>query len=268
MNLDELEHQVLQTARREMSPSGLDAKRVRTAVVTQIGLAAMGSAVTISGTSAAASASLVSTGVVKAVLVSVLAISGTAAGWGVHRYAEKQQKQPIHAPQGSVSSLAVEVQSSVPMPTRTVGHPAATASISDPSSSLSVRRANASVAAQRFAVTNDSTERERLGEEVWLLKQADQALRGHQPEVALKQLNELAARAPNGTLMQEREAIRALAQCSMNQAEPARSAGYRFLEQYPTSIYAARIRVACALTQTSSDGPPHTRTLPKQEKLP
>jgi hypothetical protein len=53
MNLDDLEKQVLRDARREMSPSAQDTRRVLAAVAAQIGVAALGSTVAVTGAGAA-----------------------------------------------------------------------------------------------------------------------------------------------------------------------------------------------------------------------
>ena len=87
---------------------------------------------------------------------------------------------------------------------------------------------------------------DRLGEEVRILSEAQQALRNHRPEDALRALDEHAREFPEGTLRQERMAARVLALCDLGRIDEARAEGRVLREEAPSSPMTARIRQSCA----------------------
>ncbi len=86
---------------------------------------------------------------------------------------------------------------------------------------------------------------ETLIEETRLLTQAQSALRNHQPQEALRHLDEHGRRFPEGTLSHERRAAQLVAQCQLGPSEELRERAERFVARHPNSIYTSRIRSDC-----------------------
>lgn len=84
-----------------------------------------------------------------------------------------------------------------------------------------------------------------LLEEAQLLGQAQHALSGADPTRALMFIERHRARFPHGALVQEREAARVFALCALGESEPARAAQQHFLQVWPGSLLAERVRAAC-----------------------
>lgn len=84
-----------------------------------------------------------------------------------------------------------------------------------------------------------------LLEETRLLGEAQQALRRRTPKAALRWVDEHAARFPQGTLTQQREAARVIALCDLDRAAQARAAQAAFLHNWPDSPLTERVRHAC-----------------------
>jgi hypothetical protein len=81
--------------------------------------------------------------------------------------------------------------------------------------------------------------------ELALLRSARAALRGDDGDRALAELAIHAARFPDGVLAQERDALRAEADCTTDRGvDRAR----RFLARHPRSVHAARLREVCRLS--------------------
>jgi hypothetical protein len=91
-----------------------------------------------------------------------------------------------------------------------------------------------------------------LAEEVRMLEEAQAALRSGDSLVALALLRRLDQRFPRGELREERAAAEVLALCANDLSGEAVGRGRAFLAKYPHSVYAARVRAACA-PETSSD---------------
>lgn len=82
-------------------------------------------------------------------------------------------------------------------------------------------------------------------EELALVRSMQQALRSGSPGQALTLAAEHARRFPRGTLVEEREGVRAVAQCQLA-APPARPPILAtFLQRFASSPYAARVKAAC-----------------------
>jgi thioredoxin-like negative regulator of GroEL len=74
------------------------------------------------------------------------------------------------------------------------------------------------------------------------LSRAQRLLHAGSAAQALSALDQLAQQVPHGTLMEERDATRALAQCALGRSSSIANA---FLARYPRSVHAARVRSAC-----------------------
>jgi hypothetical protein len=83
-----------------------------------------------------------------------------------------------------------------------------------------------------------------LDDELALLQRAERAVRADNPALALALIDELEARYPRSTLLEERSAIELLAHCGAG-ATDARARAARFLRQHPSSLYAGRVRELC-----------------------
>lgn len=83
-----------------------------------------------------------------------------------------------------------------------------------------------------------------LGEEMALLRSASEALARSDEDAALVHLRTHAKRFPRGSLREERDGLRAIAECTRDQ-DPSQEAAQRFARQYPNSVLAARVATAC-----------------------
>jgi hypothetical protein len=91
------------------------------------------------------------------------------------------------------------------------------------------------------------------GEELALLQRAERAVRADNAALALALIDELEARYPRSTLLEERSAIELLAHCRAG-ATDARTRAARFLRQHPSSLYAGRVRELCSLESDDARG--------------
>jgi len=85
-----------------------------------------------------------------------------------------------------------------------------------------------------------------LAEEVELLAKAQRALRAGDHQAALGLLGELSRRFPKGALLEEREAAQVLAMCGADPGKRSAQRARAFVKAHRGSVYAARIRAACA----------------------
>jgi hypothetical protein len=85
-----------------------------------------------------------------------------------------------------------------------------------------------------------------LAEELRLIRGAQGALATGKAESALATLAEHAARFPKGVLAEERDAARVQALCALGRSLEARGVADRFLESWPHSAHAIRVRGSCA----------------------
>jgi len=72
-----------------------------------------------------------------------------------------------------------------------------------------------------------------------------QALRSGDAGRALTLASEHARRFPRGTLAEEREGVRAVAQCQLAAPSARSTLLETFARRYPSSPYAARVKAAC-----------------------
>jgi hypothetical protein len=85
-----------------------------------------------------------------------------------------------------------------------------------------------------------------LEAEVALVREARRALNANDTARAMALLDEHAARFPNGTLVQDRDALQVFATCAAGQEDAARELATVFLSRHPGSSYALSVRSACA----------------------
>jgi hypothetical protein len=84
-----------------------------------------------------------------------------------------------------------------------------------------------------------------LSEEAHELKRVYRALRNGMPALALGILRDLDQRIPRGVLLEERAAARLIARCQIGDGE-AHGDAATWLERHAQSVYAPRLRTACA----------------------
>jgi hypothetical protein len=85
-----------------------------------------------------------------------------------------------------------------------------------------------------------------LAVELAMLQRARRALNAENGRLALGIVEELDERFPKGVLVEERSATRILSLCQLGRAAEAKQAARDFLERYPSSVYAERVRQSCA----------------------
>lgn len=84
-----------------------------------------------------------------------------------------------------------------------------------------------------------------LAQELAMLQRARRALNAENARLALGIVQELDERFPKGVLVEERSATRILSLCQLERLSEATQAAREFLERYPSSVYAERVRQSC-----------------------
>jgi hypothetical protein len=170
---------------------------------------------------------------------------------------------PAGADASSNPDVAARARAEASDPARAATPPAATASGSarakTPNATTSVETSSAGAATtpRRARATIDPSD-DALMREVALLERIDRAIRGGEANLALALLTELDQTVPEPALRHERAAARLLARCvaardgSSSARQQARTNAHRFLGRNATSVYADRIRSACALEGTDT----------------
>jgi hypothetical protein len=245
MSQDDRDEQLLERARRALSPTAADAERVFDATRRAISGAAAGAAavhVLSRATKPRSSASAALHGYAARALTA-LAIAGTSAGTGYYAgYRAGRADAPAAAP-------AAHAPSAVALAPRVIETPPAAASAAPPAASAEtpngVPRTSARSSAQRADAAVAPSGAQSLEREVQMMKRIERALREGNPQQALVLLGQLDREIPGGQLAEERLAVFALARCGLGLGSPAAIAR-EFAQRYPKSVYFARVRRACA----------------------
>jgi hypothetical protein len=79
-----------------------------------------------------------------------------------------------------------------------------------------------------------------------MLQRARRALNADNGRLALGIVQELDELFPQGVLIEERSATKVLSLCQLERVGEAKEATRAFLERYPASVYAERVRKGCA----------------------
>jgi hypothetical protein len=277
MNLDEEEELLLRRARSEFTPSREQAGRVRAAVLGAaalpgalvLGKAAKGAAEALAASTAPAAATAKSIAVAQLFTSSTLKVLalGTfvSAGVATGLYGALQRK-----PQAPPSSATVEVRPPEPtrddadggaqLEDRVLGDGPEATSVPDTASpdrkEPAAARARAQVPppppnvdgpspprVEEQEVAAEAARQRTLREELQSIQEAERALHAGRPARALELLRATQGES-HAQLHEERSAVRSIALCELG-TSGGRSEAQRFLEAYPGSLYAARVRSAC-----------------------
>jgi hypothetical protein len=251
LSADEL--QVLAGARRGLEPDAQDAARVLHATRLAIGSVA----VVASHDGDAAGMKAASSALVKKAAV-WLAIAGTSAWLGYHAgFAAGEQRS--HEQQAHTQPQVRAAPASTPTqrPVAPVSEPSpATIPAPIPVSDTKPRAKaiSAPVAPAPALVSGNDKPNPSLDAEVKTLRLVERALRKREPQRALSLLAQLDRDVVDGQLLEERAAARAMARCEERAAstKPVEAEVMQrvleFSQQYPASVYFARVRQTCLAT--------------------
>jgi hypothetical protein len=283
VNLDDLERELLRGARRELAPSNADRERHEAQLLARLGGGSgTGSGGGASGLGLAGAAPLGGPGGVGSLsrgaglLASLkesrftmlgvgLIVGAMVGGWfgfGMGRRAHdaelaRASVEVAAAPTPSVEATAVAEPRAAPelveTPPEVSEAPASESSgplapVVDGASSTARTRASTktAVAPRKNTPASGSS----LAEEVAMLQRARRALAAENGALALGLVEELDERFPKGVLIEERSATRVLSLCKLERTDEARHTARAFLERYPGSVYAERVRNSCAAERT------------------
>jgi hypothetical protein len=219
---------IVEAARHGDDPSPEDRVRIRRALALRVGAGlAAGAAASASASAAGASGVAAAGALGKAALaVAIVALGG--AGY----YVAMRPESPAPRP----SAMAAQVQPTVLGSARAAPPPvtaSAVATDAPPAASPAVVVS----APAAPAVSGPDLERE-----VARLREAHVALRDGKPAEAMNLLDE---EQPD-VLVEERAAMRVFALCRMGRREEARAEAALFLQRWPRSPQAGRVKAACA----------------------
>lgn len=237
---------VLEAAVREAAdePSAADKLRVRRTLAARLTLAAGASAGAM-GLSTAQAAKL-------AVLTKVilpLATVGTLTTAGVYYHYRAPQRTELSSIEPSTTQGSVSHPSDAPIQRPKNPSFDAAENLVLESAHDDVRHGatgntgpfKAKAASQAEPVPTKGT----LEAETRLLRQTHADIREGRPEQALARLREYDRQFGQGTMRAEHQAARVLALCQLGKRQESRAEAERFLERWPNSPLAPRVRAAC-----------------------
>lgn len=219
------EEQMLQRARRGLSPRREDVDRVRASIAASLAAGVDPPDLPAGGSGVFRSE------LFRRVLPTTIALGiGGAAGFALgHRVGVEDGSALAEHRRAPVAPSAAAPRPPEPPLTAPVPRPASSAEAQGPvaDTERSVRRTSAGI-----------------GEEVRLLERVERAIRDRNPRLALGLLAELDRVAPRGELHEERRAARVMAECGLG-AGAGTEAIERFERAYPGSAYLGRVRETC-----------------------
>jgi hypothetical protein len=224
-------------ARDGLGPTAADAARVRSAIGVALAAGAA-TAATAATTTARAAAPWGS----KLVLVAVTAATAGGAGfWAGHRAGVREARRaPLAAAALTAPALAIAATAAPP--------PAAAGAAEAPRIPPlpTVPRPHPATGPAPHRPSEASSHAPALDRELAALRAVERALRDHRPGLALALLAALDRDVPSGALAEEREAMTAIARCSLGDAPFGIEPGALFAEHHPGSVYLQRVEQACA----------------------
>jgi hypothetical protein len=240
-DFEQPEKELLERARRGLSPGLDDQRRVLAATLAAASVAAG----VASSSGVAAGASLPSSRLVKH-LVGVLALGLVGAagyGWGYHAGITARPTPAVAPPVVAIAPLPAKEPAPPLAAERSPFEPELPApprALAQSKSSAGEAKSNAAASAAGSAPSPG------LDEEVRQLRRIERAIRDGNPRLALVLAEEQERTMPNGQLKSERSAAAMMASCQL-QAEGAVARAARFIAENPNSSYVARLREICKL---------------------
>lgn len=251
---------LLEAARRALSPAAADRARVRRSLEAALAKGRDGQPeappassrqVWRNGTLARRGGLVVAIGV-------VAAVAGYGAGFRAGRRASSPPPPVAASPAGTPltkhrgdlsgpppAGPAGEDTLRRPALVRSTGADAGRATGAD-----AVRR----VEQERRAKTSSADRGDTLGRELRAVRSAERALRGGNPGMALALLRELDRTIPEGRLVEERQALAAIARCQQGDVPFGVDPAEDFAAHHPGSVYRARVEQSCARTDRGATG--------------
>lgn len=203
-------------------------------------LARVGAGVAVASTTASASAAAVAAKSSVLVLVTKIAAGAvivTTAGLGARAWVQ-HVSSPAEGPRAAASAAPL-AEAPVPIVTAPSSEPSAS------STPVAPRSAAPTLVARMAEPTLES--------DMQLLRDVDAALRAGHADAALQMLDHRRSYGSAGALVQERAAARVVALSVIGRTGEARAAASSFLERWPDSPLASRVRAA---TDTVVASPP------------
>jgi hypothetical protein len=226
-DLDPRARAIVEAARRADVPSAADHDRIKRAVLLQI----------VAGTAVAGSAVAGTLSVSAKVGLAVLAVS-VVGGGAVGLFKVSSNHEPAAARmRAPARTLAAPLASPRMVP---LEEPAPSASDEKVEKVEKPRKAGPQAARAAKAVDED-----QLSAEVAVLRRAREELRVGRPARALDALAEYDRRFGKGALVEERQAIAAIAACQAEPGPAARAQAEAFMRKAPASPLRERVREAC-----------------------
>jgi hypothetical protein len=282
VNLDELERRFLRAAQHELGPSAADRERNQAALLERLAAepwsGAPGPRLDAPGHLARSAGPGALGGVVAAVrgsrfgMLGVgLIVGATVGGWlGFGLGRDSANRAGWSAPPARVADAVAAPRAAPSAPP--AASPAAVereAAVPEAAAPAALEQQAPALDAPQQAAADGDGARERsmsagqvrvvrrapaapaqpessLAVELAMLQRARRALNADNGRLALGIVQELDERFPKGVLVEERSATRILSLCQLERVADARRAAREFLERYPSSVYAERVRQSCA----------------------
>jgi hypothetical protein len=227
---------VLARARLGLSPSEADQARVYRSLLAAASVAAARPA-----SSSLATTTRLARGTARLLVASSLvAAIGGAGYWAGFRAARRQQSAaPIAAP---VSPTVVPAPRTTPPLDRARPTTAATNLARGPS----LARGPRTEPGHDEGAGAKGARAASLDAEVRALRSVERALRDDEPGMALALLRELDRAVPDGKLVEERDAMLAIARCARGEVPFGIDLARDFGERHPNSVYLERVTQNCA----------------------
>jgi hypothetical protein len=243
--LEREEQLVLERARRELSPSSEDARRVLEATLYALSVPPLPALQPASGP-----AQLLPRvgGSAAAKLLVVAAIAALSGVYGYRRGFEAGQSAAPAAPAPASGARSPALAGgALPLAPQAVPRPLSLApplAAHAPTSNASPAQAGGA-RGKRGAGESATPRALTLTEELAILKRVERALREGETGTALELLDELEQLEPSTALAEERLAANVMARCGLGLGSRARLAD-EFAHAHPASVYLERVRSACS----------------------
>ena len=235
------EERLLASARRAFAPTASDARRVLVATRAAIAADALAAPPQVGKVAAAGAARL---WLQRAALGLIVAALSGALGYRAGLTAGRAER-PEPAPQPQPNTATTRDQPPPPVPPTPTAAPASLPAPEPPTAPPPRKPQRPARGDGLRNVENSSAKAASLDEEVEALREVERALRDGDPRRAFELLGDLDRSIPGGRLQEERAAAFVRARCALGLGKGERLAR-EFAEQYPTSVYLARVQQACA----------------------